>query len=1055
MKLNILLVLAVTLGALAASFFLVPREKEQALMLLQSGDVEASRRILEGRLAGGDLTVAVVTPLTRILLDEGDIDGALRLIARFLERNPDDAPAMERFAELLRQANRMSDYAAMLRRLYAANDGKIETLQDYAGLALFLDQRENRLWALQEMVNRRVAEPEDVLELAQRRAARGDLAQAAQLLEALIMALPGADDLILANHLRIALALQDDAAIRRVGTHWLATTPNGGDIEGYLADFDRVGRRDLALDLIAAVADQPERSVMAVAFASIEAGFGRPDRALARLEKAWRSGPLPGEATRDLFDLALNAKRLDLARDVWLQNLGADVAVAMDLLESAEAENRKDIVAAIRERAGPALFEARPLLAARLALADGKKDETLRWLEKAAARTDLAFTDRILLGQMLLSAGDTERGSAELARLAADPRIGDDALADLGEAYFRLKRFADGAALLGRLRESRKSSLLDAAWARLAAAAGDFAAVQRWLATAELRDPPLLEDLHFIAADRQAWPLAIVAAERLQAVRPVAASAMLLARALLNGGRPREAITVIDRAPQSSAELREIRFQAQLASGDVANLGEAVAMRLAEPDLDPRQRDDLLGILLDPRVRLPRNTATIRDQVVRDLGDAALEKAAFDLRVDLLERLEPAAALPYRRRAAERDANEATDAYIDLLVRLKRRDELTAILPRAIERAAGRKQAEQRLYILLEQPKALETALPFLRRAAAEWRDDWPSAYEDALVKLGRRDELLALVRAAATDTAQPAPRRREAAFRLLELGERSGAEAAFRALAEREGPRGENVNQLLYLWGPRPARAGLDWLEQRAKQSQGEEQTAWLRLLQERGGGSRALALLTADPAAVFGDPARLRVVIDLLIADRQADAATDWLQRAGQTAGRDVDRLLALLDIAEVEGLAKATGPLSRQLLEAAPDRREAQRLRAAAAFAIGRKTEASRLYAQYLGSGPGDWESHFHYGELLLGQQRRADAREHFTIALAIIERQRRPSAAAERARAFLLGRLGRPEDAITAIDRLLATDPSNTDLRTDLASLALELGRADRAEQILAR
>ena len=108
-------------------------------------------------------------------------------------------------------------------------------------------------------------------------------------------------------------------------------------------------------------------------------------------------------------------------------------------------------------------------------------------------------------------------------------------------------------------------------------------------------------------------------------------------------------------------------------------------------------------------------------------------------------------------------------------------------------------------------------ALPHLRellQGGAEVRD----LYGLALERSGAGGELTALLKQRAADRGLPAEQRREAAFRLLKAGEREAAQAVFLDLAANAPPDGIDVQEMLFLWGPRPSAKALDWLEQRAK---------------------------------------------------------------------------------------------------------------------------------------------------------------------------------------------------------------------------------------------
>lgn len=1049
MKLNLLLVAAVILAALAASLLMVPRTSEQALMLLRSGDLEGARALLEQNLSAGRLEAATIRPLVDVSLANGEPERAIDALALFVARHPDDPKALRLLADLQRQVNRFDAYAATLAALYAAT-GEAATLRDYADLAVFRDDRAARRWALGELARIGRAEPEEYVELARYMGHDGRPAAGLDALDGLAKAWPrDVDETFIDLYTALASAADANQRMQAMLLDWLrsGTDTDADSVQALLAGVARRLGPAAARAVIAAADRDPQLAARhAEAFAAAEAETGQPDAALARLAAR---DTLSAAGRRLLFGLALDAGRFDLAATTLESLPDSRLADLVALLDALPEDRRAAFGSRLRDRIGTEQMAARPLLAARLALAVNDRAAARQWLAQVAV-DGLDFADRLFLAQVLLQLDEHERGLGLLAALAGDPRLPPDSFGDLAQAYLRLGRQAEGAALLASLRQARPGiAMLDAAWARLATASGDAAAVAGWLAQAAPRDPALLTDLYYLAGDRAQWPLALAAATRLAALQPFPDHAVMRARALLALNRPAEALPLLAGLPAGTPDAALLALDAARQSG--ADATAAAAAALAQPAQTAQERRDIIGALTDPQMKLSGTTAAIVAAVEADLDAGGLGADELQARLELLARLAPRRALPRWQAAAAAGSRAIGDGYLDLLARLGRRDDAVTFLAGRMQRGAGRKEAEADLYALLDIGGA-QRALPYLKQAAERWGGSWRPAYEEALEKLGRRDELLALLAAVAGDAKRPAAERRDAAFRLLDLGDRAPAEAAFRQLAGREGPDGENTRQLLYLWGPRPRRDGLDWLEARARAARGEAQLQWLQLLQEHGGGERMAALLGSSDD-LLDQPRRLDLLVGYLAERRRLREAEDWLLRAGQAAGRDGARLAALLDRAEEFGLTRAVAELARAMAAADPNDREALRRLARAAFDAGRRSEALALYRRYHDSGPGSWQSHYNYGELLLSGQKRSEAAQQYRQALAIIDRQLRPGAEAARARPFLLGRLGRLDEMDQAMAALLKARPGDTDLRTDLAGLLIDLGRLDEAERII--
>ena len=79
---HIVLMALVGVGV-AASLAVIPRDRELALMYLKGLDYESAQSALEQRLNSGDLSVGVVIPLTRVYLEIGEFEEAVKLMERF------------------------------------------------------------------------------------------------------------------------------------------------------------------------------------------------------------------------------------------------------------------------------------------------------------------------------------------------------------------------------------------------------------------------------------------------------------------------------------------------------------------------------------------------------------------------------------------------------------------------------------------------------------------------------------------------------------------------------------------------------------------------------------------------------------------------------------------------------------------------------------------------------------------------------------------------------------------------------------------------------------
>ena len=348
-------------------------------------------------------------------------------------------------------------------------------------------------------------------------------------------------------------------------------------------------------------------------------------------------------------------------------------------------------------------------------------------------------------------------------------------------------------------------------------------------------------------------------------------------------------------------------------------------------------------------------------------------------------------------------------------------------------------------------------ALPYLRRFADSSGSQWVFAYEDALRKAGRREELLAFWRTRAARPDLPHSERRSVADRMLEAGQKELAEQVLLEMARHAPPESSDVSQILFLWGPRPAPAALDWLEARARASSGAARAAWLNHLTNAGAPRRAIAVMVGQEPPPRSAP--LDAYLNALVAAHDGAALSAVLDRAAGLEN-DPQRLRRFGRLALELGQNAAARKAYGKLLSVAPSDPEALRRLGVLTYSAADYSAAKGYLARYLSLGDGDYESNYYYGELLLREKGRGAAQTYYERALRQIERalpqiDRSPQTAfaVRVTRAQLLYRMGRGEESLAAFETLLGQRPRDKNLRADYAAILLDQGRREAAQRIL--
>jgi hypothetical protein len=311
------------------------------------------------------------------------------------------------------------------------------------------------------------------------------------------------------------------------------------------------------------------------------------------------------------------------------------------------------------------------------------------------------------------------------------------------------------------------------------------------------------------------------------------------------------------------------------------------------------------------------------------------------------------------------------------------------------------------------------------------------AAREGILMASGNRKAIrqLLLEQAAAPKADRPA-----IAQRLLDQGFRSDAIALLRQQSGRLGSQDEISARMLYLMGPRPDDADLEWLRTRALADPG-----WMPAYVEREQPARALAFVESLPTADGNAMLVQRISLANMARDRTA-------------AARAVDRLLdgRSLSAAELKAASGALLPagraeyfslaLARARLAAGQGQMPDRLILAWDAWNHGNARDAAQQLQPYLQARPDD------RGALRL----MADAQEKLrgeAAARPWLERLLATMPAPSVERVELLTRIGRTSDAMAMVETLRATAPKDRRLDIMLARLLIASGDPGRARKML--
>jgi len=1010
----------VAIMGVGASVPLIPKDSELAFIRFKDHLYDTARGELEQRLADGDLSVSVVRSLAELYLQFADVDAAILVLERFVAEHPDDLAARRMLGTYYQFGQRPYDYLRNLEQI-AARDRSETVLRELADIYSWVDEPDKQITILQGLDARGHATTVDLAALARLQAARGRYAAAVAALDRAEQISPDAldeDGLDLLASLLVDAGRGDEVVTR------LARRPSvagRGDLSARLArTVHGKGHPDLAARLLeATVASGREDEATLAALTHAEVDGGMADRALARLRQRRRDGALPEAMRATLIELAVHQGDLETAWSVgeaarWRSLPGQTLAGVLAL---AHARGKTDDVQRVLHDIGDGCLEGAPVLAAQLAVARGEPVAAARWIAVADRHAAIGGGEQPALADVERQIGRPDAAYARVRRHVAAGAATTWAIELLAQLALDTRATTDAAPVLDRAR-ARHGLPADVAWARVATAAGKTDAVRAWLESPSSRQAPAqaMRDVTNLALDRGDVPLALMAARRLSSGVLSRDDQVLRARAFAAANRPEDALAVlrplVDRDREVAAMFDAVLGQA--AAGETKVRSEIVQRATTE-------------------LRGAGPTPARRAELVRRLiAGGAL-----------------AQALPAMEPLVRDDAATWLSPYVDAAKRSGEVEAAAAYLARRVQGGSLSPSSLEPYVRALLELGAVDAALPYLHDLAA--RDEaWVFAFDAALSAPRRRDARVAMWRQRGSSLDVAVGDRRAAAFKLLELRDKAGAEDVLRALASNEAPDGQSVATLLHLWGPRPSPQAIAWLEARARSANGRDRAGWLNHLTHTGAARRAVAVQVAPPPPT--DVATFAAWVGALRAARDRDGLGRAITIAATTS-RDAAQLLALGQIALAESLPAHAATAFEALVAIDPDALEARRWLGLLAVAHNDVVGAREHFEHYVARGGRDPEALLRYGELLERGGRLDAARRTYAMGLDASTAGRRATVAERRTHAFLLAHAGRADDARRDLESLVAEQPSDTHLRADYVAWLMKEGRHADARRVL--
>lgn len=668
-----------------------------------------------------------------------------------------------------------------------------------------------------------------------------------------------------------------------------------------------------------------------------------------------------------------------------------------------------------------------PVIMARLALIRKDLASLNYWLEKAEQTTELESEQQVGLTLIFLKTGRTDRAMELLPKLFSDSSTPVSLFDNLATEILKSGDIDKGLVLYEEIRRSSKNMEINYPWALLAAAQGKQE-VAEWLRdeNSGWLNRQQLMNIYYVAADRSEDELALDVATQVYARFDDLEGVDLLARSMMKMNKMAEVESLLRDYKDQSTELEQMYEQALIEAWklDATLTDEIVSLwkkRLKTPDLTKKYRRQLAFQLLQAGEKQAaidefRRMAETEGPTGKNVSQLLFVWRSFDEKI----------AIDWLEGRARKSSGSNTAKWWELLIQA---GGSARVLSMATGIGEDLFNQEQNSKLLKIYEQLLTDAWQQDDKLLGEIVDLWKHRLQAPNITI---------------DT------RRQLAFQLLQVGEKSTAIDEFRRLAQMEGPAGKNVRQLLYIWGPFPGDSALDWLENRAQKAPVTDIAGWWTHLVQAGGGARVVVMAEKMDEKLL--PEAKVALIDALISIKDITGLKSHLHEQASKAD-DLRHLEKLAKTARAEGLSETEEYIWTRVIKIDPGNLRANRWLGLAAFSQGNRYAAEKYLKQYLSKEVNDWESNFYLAEVMYADHQKKAAMPYYERSLAQIVNSSKSSQRLRMVRALIYYRTGRKKEATTEYDKLVERFPADMALRAEYANILIEDGQLEKARYIL--
>ncbi len=553
-KKHYIVILLVALAGLVASFYLMPRSQEVALMQMKDKHFEEARVAYEQQLESGNLNIEVVTRLSELYLQIGAVDKAILVMEKFIAENPSNMAARERLGTYYQYAQRQDDYLRNLEEINALKP-KPENLKVLSDIYNFNTEYNKQADTLKRLIateeNQGDTDAKSFMDLASIFAADKKYAEAATTLQGLKLNHP--DHFTFAEEELLVTLLFDDKRPDEAAAEaaeWVSAHQEDYVNNARLINIVHFrGGAQLAHPIMANFSEEQVNSNPSLLeeYILLMLSDGKDDEAFQRLKTLYANDKLTPELKKRLMFAAIVRGENELAKNL-LKETELKAMYEPELVSLVELGVLQDEAWLLKEidTTFPAeeYADTYPILTAMLSVSHNRRDAS----KKLAELDKLDLTSSQLLQVSRVCARNKKYDCAEkfLAKLPPSNELNDQEVANVGSLYLDMHKWDKGYNFITTAAEGRNSLDIDQVFIKYAAVRGDADAVEKWLqANNDSVSQRMLADLYFAALNNKQWPTAVMVAEFYHAKKNTSLARSYLSQAYVQTGQYAAALKLL------------------------------------------------------------------------------------------------------------------------------------------------------------------------------------------------------------------------------------------------------------------------------------------------------------------------------------------------------------------------------------------------------------------------------------------------------------------------------------------------------------------------------